>query len=110
MKRSTSNEHWKRMRRNHLDVYPECRACGGPGSVVHHLRYRGPRGRSEKPGDLVTMCPPCHSALHASYGPMHSPISKVGLVRHTLDFIAAFQTFDTTDWAGLDLALALDRD
>lgn len=57
------------MRKNHLATYPECRACGDPEHVVvHHLRYRGKRGRSELPGDLVTLCKWHHDDLHRRLG------------------------------------------
>lgn len=60
---------WAKMRKAHLLVYPECRACGSREDViVHHLRYRGRRGCSEHPGDLVTLCKLCHSDLHREFG------------------------------------------
>ena len=61
---------WIATRANHLDVFPECRVCGviTPSNHVHHLRYRGQRGTSERPGDLVTLCPEDHNALHAALG------------------------------------------
>lgn len=63
------NKNWRSMRANHLLTFPECRACGSEeGVVVHHLRYRGKRGVSEKPGDLVTMCRDCHDEFHRSLG------------------------------------------
>ncbi len=35
---------------------------------VHHIRYRGKRGKSELPGDLVTLCRECHFGLHDELG------------------------------------------
>lgn len=61
------NPAWATMRANHLLAYPECRHCGTvePTMHVHHIRYRGKRGESELPGDLVTLCPDCHmNKLH----------------------------------------------
>lgn len=58
------------MRTNHLKTYPECRVCADRREVVvHHLRYRGKRGVSERPGDLVTLCKIHHDALHKIVGP-----------------------------------------
>lgn len=60
---------WLDMRKVHLRTYPECRACGTRDEVVvHHLRYRGRRGLSEKPGDLVTLCRTHHNDLHRRHG------------------------------------------
>lgn len=59
------NPAWQSLRKNHLLTYPECRACGTEEDVVvHHLRYRGPRGTSERPGDLMTLCVTHHDDLH----------------------------------------------
>lgn len=83
MKRSFSKA-WREMRTNHLLTYPECRACGyvAPNNHVHHLRYRGKRGLSERPGDLMTLCADCHNHLHRLH-----PRGGVGPVQ-TLAFIA----------------------
>lgn len=59
------NVAWKRMRVVHLMTYPECRACGTRDEVVvHHIRYRGKRGESEQPGDLMTLCRFHHDDYH----------------------------------------------
>lgn len=47
--------------RLHVD---RCAICFGPGEVVHHLRYRGKRGFSEHPQDLVVLCRRHHDDLH----------------------------------------------
>lgn len=50
-------------------TYPECRVCGTRDDVVvHHLRYRGARGYSELPGDLITLCATHHNSLHRDLG------------------------------------------
>ena len=60
---------WRATRANHLRTYPECYACFTDiDLVVHHLRYRGPRGQSEQSGDLVTLCASCHDELHRVVG------------------------------------------
>lgn len=60
---------WRKMKGWHLALYPECRACGTEERVVvHHVRYRGQRGRSERPGDLLTLCAACHDDLHRRLG------------------------------------------
>lgn len=62
------NPAWKKMRATHLLTYPECRACGTRDDViVHHLRYRGKRGESELPGDLMTLCRTHHNEYHRLY-------------------------------------------
>lgn len=80
-----TNEAWAKMRRDHLRVFPECRACGWVGDrmEVHHLRYRGRRGSSEQPGDLVTLCHQCHSDLHRKLRPHTTGVKR------SLDFIDA---------------------
>jgi 5-methylcytosine-specific restriction endonuclease McrA len=62
-------EEWAALRANHLRTYPECRVCDSDrNTVVHHLRYRGPAGSSERSGDLVTLCASCHDELHRQLG------------------------------------------
>ena len=61
----TINHAWTKVRLNHLALYPECRVCGSTQDPqVHHIRYRGKRGLSELPGDLVTLCAEHHQELH----------------------------------------------
>lgn len=73
------------MRKNHLLTYPACAICERTEPVVvHHLRYRGKRGESELPGDLVTLCEHHHDDLHRQ-------LRKKGnhaLIQGTLDYIA----------------------
>jgi len=62
-------------------TYPECRACGTREDVVvHHLRYRGKRGESEKPGDLMTLCAYHHNEYHRLHG-------MVGLVENSIAYV-----------------------
>jgi 5-methylcytosine-specific restriction endonuclease McrA len=70
MRRDYDHEAWKRTRANHLRTYPECRVCGfcSKKMIVHHIRYRGPRGQSEISGDLVTLCEKHHDELHHILG------------------------------------------
>ena len=73
---------WQRTRAVHLAVYPECRVCGTEDDVVvHHLRYRGRRGESERPGDLMTLCRWHHDDLHRRYK------RGMSLVDHSLDYV-----------------------
>lgn len=75
-------EAWQRTRRNHLLTYPECRVCGVEAPVVvHHIRYRGPRGTAEMSGDLVTLCEDHHNELHRTHGRQGS------ITDHSLAFI-----------------------
>lgn len=72
---------WRAMRAQHLAVYPECRICGTEEDVVvHHIRYRGPRGTSERPGDLMTLCATHHDLLHRKLG-------TTSKVRYQLEFV-----------------------
>lgn len=74
---------WRKMRENHLLTYPACAICEDAKKVhVHHLRYRGPRGKSEIPGDLVTLCVFHHADLHRSLKPAATS------VQGTIDYIA----------------------
>lgn len=78
---------WRELRRNHLRTYPECRICEDTENpVVHHLRYRGPRGKAEKAGDLVTLCTFHHDEFHRIYGTAGR--HKGSLVNNTLEYIA----------------------
>lgn len=75
---------WKAMRLKHLAVYPECRICGTETDVVvHHVRYRGPRGKSERPGDLVTLCANHHNDLHRVLGPTPKLDYQLSFIRET---------------------------
>lgn len=77
---------WTLLRKQHLLVYPECRACGTTTRVVvHHLRYRGKRGESEQPGDLVTLCAYHHDQLHAQHG-------RTPAVEKSLEYIRLIQS------------------
>lgn len=77
------------MRREHLQTYPECRACDTTLEVVvHHLRYRGKRGLSERPGDLVTLCRRHHDQLHSELRPQSTS------VRGTIEFVARVRLVD----------------
>lgn len=82
---------WMRMRRNHLILYPECRICEDiERPHVHHIRYRGSRGRSEMPGDLVTLCEFHHNEFHRLYGTAGR--HKGSLIQNTIDYIAEKRT------------------
>jgi 5-methylcytosine-specific restriction endonuclease McrA len=78
---SAQSGPWRNTRACHLLTYPECRACGTRDDVVvHHLRYRGKRGESEKPGDLMTLCKMHHDEYHRIYG-------LAGLITNTLAYV-----------------------
>jgi 5-methylcytosine-specific restriction endonuclease McrA len=80
-KKGKISQAWARMRYNHLLTYPECRVCGKTEDVhVHHLRYRGTRGESERPGDLMTLCAAHHNHLHQTH-------LGGSLVTHTLAYV-----------------------
>lgn len=80
--RGRQRSAWTTMRKNHLLVFPECRACGSTTRVVvHHLRYRGKRGESEQPGDLVTLCAFDHDQLHYQHGSTPSVEKSLEYIR-----------------------------
>jgi ribosomal protein L32 len=66
-KRRHPSNAWWQLRANHLAAYPECRVCGVVDHV-HHLCYRGQKGTSERPGDLITLCELDHNGLHHALG------------------------------------------
>lgn len=81
---------WRRMRANHLALYPECRICEDINDVhVHHLRYRGPRGLSELPGDLVTLCSFHHNDFHKKFGTAGR--HEGSLVKNTIAYVTAMR-------------------
>mgnify|MGYP001570314810 CR=1 FL=1 len=63
-KRSAAGSPWARMSREIRLVADRCAICPAPSEVVHHLRYRGKRGVSEHPQDLVPLCRHHHDDLH----------------------------------------------
>lgn len=83
------------MRTQHLMTYPECRVCEDDREVVvHHLRYRGQRGVSEQPGDLITLCTVHHDALHRIVGPGNAFVADA--VRKSLEWIS-MERFNVAD-------------
>jgi len=58
---------WNRISKRFLRVNPECRGCGGAAELVHHIIPRA-EGGSDGAGNLVALCQPCHSTVHATRG------------------------------------------
>lgn len=58
---------WRKMRANHLALYPECRACGEEEGVV----------------DLLTLCAACHEDLHKRLGSTPSLARQVEWLEQT---------------------------
>jgi 5-methylcytosine-specific restriction protein A len=55
------------LRAQHLREHPRCAACGDPARVVDHIRpWRGDRRLFLDPGNLQSLCRPCHSKKTAS--------------------------------------------
>ena len=81
-KQKSTFQKWRLLRADHLRLYPECRICDivNKSNHVHHLKYRGKKGESEKPGDLVTLCKDHHNELHQTIG-------NRKLYEYTLQFI-----------------------
>lgn len=72
------NPGWAGRSRELRSLIDHCVVCFSEESlVVHHLRYRGPRGTAELPEDLVVICAECHNEIH----------------RHKLDGPANFRKF-----------------
>ncbi len=66
----------------------KCRACGKPGTQIHHVVYRSHGGKDEA-SNLILTCSRCHSAIHA----------KVTLVTFNLRHPALGITFTrNTQW------------
>lgn len=57
-------EHWQAVRvRAHEADGHACRVCGSTdGLNVHHRTYE--RRGCELPGDVITLCQPCHQLFH----------------------------------------------
>jgi len=61
-----SSRAWRRTRARALSLAPVC-SCGNEATEVHHIVARADGGADE-PGNLVTMCKRCHSAMTAKGG------------------------------------------
>ena len=49
---------WPAIRSAQLAAYPDCHDCGAPATEVHHVRGRD---AGHDPGNLWSLCGPCHS-------------------------------------------------
>lgn len=57
---------WRAKRASRQALDGECRTCGATTLLeVHHVRYPEVIG-GEAPTDLITLCKPCHDAIHLS--------------------------------------------
>ena len=50
---------WPAIRAGQLAAFPFCHDCGAPATEVHHIRRRADGGGDE-PGNLRSLCGPCH--------------------------------------------------
>ena len=53
-----------------------CLFCGAQSGPCHHVRWAGPCGGSQKPGDtyIIPICPKCHDSVHSMSGPRYQEI------------------------------------
>lgn len=51
---------WRRVRLEHLAMYPLCAICSRPAREVHHI-VRKLAGGSDEHGNLRSLCARCHS-------------------------------------------------
>jgi 5-methylcytosine-specific restriction protein A len=62
------DRRWRQLRTSHLADHPLCVPCSERQLVVqatevdHRTPHRGDRSLLMDPGNLVSMCKPCHSA------------------------------------------------
>ena len=84
---------WFKLRRRHLAIYPECRACDSLADpCVHHLTYRGgKRGEKERPGDVMTLCRGCHDDLHRDFAQTGEAPRSKRLHHFTIEWVETRQ-------------------
>jgi 5-methylcytosine-specific restriction endonuclease McrA len=64
----------------------KCRACGKPGTEVHHIVYRS-HGGKDVASNLILTCMRCHRAIHAkvtlvTFG-QNNPAKSIKFTRNT---------------------------
>jgi 5-methylcytosine-specific restriction endonuclease McrA len=70
MSRYTTNERWKRVRRQKLALTPGCERCPEPATQVHHKDGRGLNGpHAYTLENLESLCQSCHSRETAGRRP-----------------------------------------
>jgi len=58
---------WEKLRANHLKVYPNCKRCGEPATVVDHIiPVRQAPHRRLDPSNLQSLCTNHHSSAKQS--------------------------------------------
>lgn len=55
---------WLAISARYLRMHPTCAHCGRPSELVHHVVERADGG-SDADENLLALCRPCHSRLHA---------------------------------------------
>jgi hypothetical protein len=68
------SDHWAAFRVQILRGSRNCRVCGGPARVVHHMTYD--RLGNESPGDVVVVCAPCHDLIHVVHRTRKIPLRR----------------------------------
>lgn len=57
--------HWREARAAHLTANPQCAVCDVRATEVHHKGGRLGE-RLVHPGNLLSVCGPCHARIHAN--------------------------------------------
>jgi 5-methylcytosine-specific restriction protein A len=63
---------WRKVRAAYLSAHPLCEICARdnrltPAALVHH-KVKLSDGGGHSPDNLMALCSPCHSRLHAQQG------------------------------------------
>lgn len=65
-KRAPYQAHaWRGARDAHLKAHPRCSVCDVKATEVHHKAGRL-GARLTDPGNLLSVCGPCHARIHAN--------------------------------------------
>ena len=58
---------WRRISAAYARRHPHCEQCGTPRDVTHHIISRRDGGLDDE-ANLMSLCHPCHGAIHAASG------------------------------------------
>jgi hypothetical protein len=70
---SPRSTHWPKTRREHLEKFPECAACGGTEHLeVHHcIPFSVDPSKENDPDNLITLCGATGHNCHFVFGHFH---------------------------------------
>lgn len=69
------SSHWPVVRKEHLEIHPECAACGyiGEDNQVHHIdTYKHNPAKELDKNNLITLCGPKHRNHHFIIGHLYN--------------------------------------